>query len=133
MTVLVADDHDINRKLLRTLLTAEGYDVVEAADGNEALRFLQDVKEPVVGLIDWEMPQIEGIEVCRETRTLNPDMPLFLILVTVRDTKQDVVAGLQAGRERLYHQAVRQDRAARPRQDRQPDGRASANAHAARK
>ncbi len=97
MTVLVADDHDVNRKLLRTLLSAEGYEVIEAADGNEALAFLKTATKPVVGLIDWEMPQVEGIEVCRETRALNPDTPLFLILVTVRDTKQDVVAGLQAG------------------------------------
>jgi DNA-binding response OmpR family regulator len=97
MTVLVADDHDVNRKLLRTLLTAEGYEVIEAADGNEALAFLKTATNPVVGLIDWEMPQVEGIEVCRQTRALNPATPLFLILVTVRDTKQDVVTGLQAG------------------------------------
>jgi CheY-like chemotaxis protein len=97
MTVLVADDHDVNRKLLRTLLSADGYEVVEAANGNEALTFLKSATKPVVGLIDWEMPQVEGIEVCRQTRALNPETPLFLILVTVRDTKQDVVAGLQAG------------------------------------
>ena len=97
MTVLVADDHDVNRKLLRTLLSAEGYEVIEAANGNDALTFLNALKMPVVGLIDWEMPQVEGIEVCRQTRALNPETPLFLILVTVRDTKQDVVTGLQAG------------------------------------
>jgi sigma-B regulation protein RsbU (phosphoserine phosphatase) len=97
MTVLVADDHEINRKLLRTLLSAEGYEVVEAANGTDALQYLQSVRHPVVGLIDWEMPQIEGTEVCRQTRALNPDMPVFLILVTVRDTKKDVVTGLEAG------------------------------------
>jgi sigma-B regulation protein RsbU (phosphoserine phosphatase) len=97
MTVLVADDLDVNRKLLRTLLAADGYDVVEAANGKEALAFLKKAVEPVVGLIDWEMPQVEGIEVCRQTRELNPETPLFLILVTVRDSKQDVVTGLQAG------------------------------------
>ncbi len=97
MTVLVADDHDVNRKLLRALLSAEGYDVVEAANGTDALAILQAAQRPMVGLIDWEMPQIEGIEVCRKTRASNAAMPLFLILVTVRDSKQDVVAGLQAG------------------------------------
>lgn len=97
MTVLIADDHDVNRKLLRTLLSAEGYEVIEAANGNDALTFLKAARTPVVGLIDWEMPQVEGIEVCRQTRALNPETPLFLILVTVRDTKQDVVTGLQAG------------------------------------
>ena len=97
MTVLVADDHDVNRKLLRTLLSAEGYDVVEASNGTDALGILQKRTEPAVGLIDWEMPQVEGIEVCRRTRALESSVPLFLILVTVRDSKQDVVAGLQAG------------------------------------
>jgi DNA-binding response OmpR family regulator len=97
MNVLVADDHEVNRKLLRTLLSAEGYDVVEAANGTEALGFLQNAQRPVVGLIDWEMPQVEGIEVCRRARALGASVPLFLILVTVRDSKQDVVAGLQAG------------------------------------
>ena len=97
MNVLVADDHDINRKLLRTILAAEGYDVVEAANGVDALKILQNANCPMVGLIDWEMPQMEGIEVCQKARALANEVPLFLILVTVRDSKQDVVAGLQAG------------------------------------
>src|SRR5271163_3125078 len=97
MIVLVADDLDVNRKLLRTLLTADGYDVIEASDGTEALQILQGANGPIVGLIDWEMPQMEGIEVCRQARALSNSIPLFLILVTVRDSKQDVVAGLLSG------------------------------------
>ena len=97
MIVLVADDLDVNRRLLRSILTPEGYDVVEASNGQEALGVLREAREPIVGLIDWEMPQLEGVEVCRETRAANPETPLFLILVTVRDTKKDVVTGLQAG------------------------------------
>ena len=97
MTVLIADDHDINRKLLRTILTAEGYEVTEAANGIDALNILEAACSPMVGLIDWEMPQMEGIEVCRRARALGNTTPLFLILVTVRDSKQDVVAGLLSG------------------------------------
>jgi DNA-binding response OmpR family regulator len=97
MNVLVADDHDVNRKLLRTILAAEGYTVFEAGNGLDALKVLQEATHPVVGLIDWEMPQMEGIEVCRQARALATDVPLFLILVTVRDSKQDVVAGLLSG------------------------------------
>jgi phosphoserine phosphatase RsbU/P len=97
MTVLVADDHDVNRKLLRAILTTEGYDVVEAANGVDALNVLESSSAPIVGLIDWEMPQMEGIEVCRQARMLAKTHPLFLILVTVRDSKQDVVAGLLSG------------------------------------
>ena len=97
MTVLVADDHDVNRKLLRTILTAQGYEVIEAANGIDALNVLEASSTPVVGLIDWEMPEMEGIEVCRRARELPNAAPLFLVLVTVRDSKQDVVAGLLSG------------------------------------
>jgi len=97
MTVLIADDYDINRKLLRALLTTEKYEVIEAADGATALDLLKNTTEPVVGLIDWEMPGLEGIEVCRQARLIAGLPPLFLILVTVRDSKMDIVAGLQSG------------------------------------
>jgi CheY-like chemotaxis protein len=97
MIVLVADDLDINRKLLRSLLTTDGYEVVEAANGVEAFNILKTATGPVVGLIDWEMPQMEGIEVCRQTRARRGTPPIYLILLTVRDSKQDIVAGLQGG------------------------------------
>jgi len=97
MIVLVADDLDVNRKLLRTLLAAEGYDVIEASNGTDAFQILQGATGPIVGLIDWEMPEMEGIEVCRQTRALQDSPPIYLILLTVRDSKQDIVAGLQGG------------------------------------
>jgi len=97
MIVLIADDLDVNRKLLRTLLAAEGYNVVEASNGIEAFNVLQTATSPMVGLIDWEMPKMEGIEVCRQARALQETPPLYLILLTIRDSKQDIVAGLQGG------------------------------------
>jgi CheY-like chemotaxis protein len=97
MIVLVADDLDVNRKLLRTLLAADGYRVIEASNGVDAFNFIQGTTGPMVGLIDWEMPEMEGIEVCRQARALLELPPLYLILLTVRDSKQDIVAGLQAG------------------------------------
>jgi len=97
MTVLVADDHDVNRKLLHAIFTKAGYEVIQASNGTDALAVLQSATAPMVGIIDWEMPELEGIEVCRQARASNPTLPLFLIVVTVRDSKQDVVAGLEAG------------------------------------
>ncbi|HEY0257982.1 MAG TPA: response regulator, partial [Candidatus Methylacidiphilales bacterium] len=93
----IADDHDVNRKLLNAILSKAGYEVIEASNGVAALAVLQNATAPLVGLIDWEMPEMEGVEVCLQARTRKPAPPLFLILVTVRDTKQDVVAGLEAG------------------------------------
>jgi CheY-like chemotaxis protein len=97
MIVLVADDLDVNRKLLRTILTADGYDVIDAADGKEAFEIIQGATGPIVGLIDWEMPEMEGIEVCKRARALHDMPPIYLILLTVRDSKQDTVTGLNAG------------------------------------
>jgi phosphoserine phosphatase RsbU/P len=97
MIVLVADDLDINRKLLHTLLAADGYEVIEASNGIDAFSILQTATGPMVGLIDWEMPEMEGIEVCRQARALQGTPPLYLILLTVRDSKRDIVAGLQGG------------------------------------
>jgi DNA-binding response OmpR family regulator len=97
MTVLLADDNAMNRDLLRVIFSRQGYDLMEAANGVEALDILEKSPVPVVGLIDWEMPQMEGIEVCRRVRANKSPAPRFLILVTVRDSKRDVVAGLSAG------------------------------------
>ncbi len=97
MTILIADDRETNRKLLRAILRAEGYAVQEASDGGEALAALQAVSGPCVALIDWEMPVLPGIDVCRAARKQPNANLLFLIIVTVRDSSQDVVAGLEAG------------------------------------
>ena len=97
MTVLIADDNDVNRKLLYVILSKAGYDIIEAHNGAEALHILQNITSPLVGLIDWEMPEMEGVEACRQARACKTAPPMFLILVTVRDSKQDVVAGLEAG------------------------------------
>jgi len=97
VTILVADDHETNRKLLRVLLSAEGHDVREARDGGEVLAELRAATQPLVALIDWQMPVMPGIEVCREARKSANANLLFLILLTVRDHPRDVVDGLRAG------------------------------------
>jgi sigma-B regulation protein RsbU (phosphoserine phosphatase) len=97
VTILIADDVATNRMLLRAMLNAEGYNTIEASDGPEALAALLEATTPVVGLIDWEMPKMDGIEVCRQARLRSNAPPMFLLLVTVRNARQDIVLGLQAG------------------------------------
>lgn len=97
MTILIADDNATNRKLVRASLKAENYDLIEAENGKDALAVLENATGPVVGLIDWEMPGIDGIEVCRQSRLKKNAPPFFLILLTMRDTQQDIVTGLQSG------------------------------------
>ena len=97
MTILVADDHELNRKLLGALLSAKGYNVQLAKDGGEALAALKYASEPMVALLDWQMPVLSGIDVCRDARTGANANLLFLVIVTVRDSAEDIVAGLRAG------------------------------------
>lgn len=97
MNVLVADDDPASRHLLHSLLAAEHYKVTEAVDGNAALDVLLATRDPFVALIDWEMPGMEGTEVCRRVRELPNVQPIHLILLTARDAKSDVVTGLKTG------------------------------------
>jgi len=97
MKILIADDNRVNRNLLLALLDGQGAQIEEARDGVEALAAIKKMKVPFVGLIDWEMPEMEGPEVCQEARKLVGAPPMFLLLVTVRASKQDIVKGLKSG------------------------------------
>jgi DNA-binding response OmpR family regulator len=97
MKVLIADDHRENRALLQALLRGESYQTIEARNGEEALAELTKATEPIVALLDWQMPKMEGLDVCAAARRLPNPPPMFLFLVTVRDSKDDIVAGLRSG------------------------------------
>jgi DNA-binding response OmpR family regulator len=100
MKVLIADDDKISRKVLHQLLAAEGYEVIEALDGLQALEIFRRQTAPIIGIIDWLMPGLEGGEVCRQVRKMCAAYPHHLILLTVRDSQTDVVAGLQTSKRR---------------------------------
>jgi CheY-like chemotaxis protein len=97
VTILIADDMAANRQLLRSMLEPEGYTTIEVSDGLAALKVLQTTTTPILGLIDWEMPGLVGTEVCRQARRRVDGPPMFLILVTARDSRRDIVTGLQTG------------------------------------
>jgi sigma-B regulation protein RsbU (phosphoserine phosphatase) len=97
MNVLIADDDLASRQLLHSILAGEHYTVTEVDNGNSALEVLASAQDPFVALIDWEMPGMEGPQVCRRTRELSNVQPIHLILLTARDAKSDVVEGLRTG------------------------------------
>ena len=97
MKVLIADDDLTSRNLLRQVLVRWGYDVVVAVDGVEAWERLQEADAPRLAILDWMMPGLDGVEVCRLVRQLGTTMPPYLILLTARGGKGDIVAGLEGG------------------------------------
>jgi DNA-binding response OmpR family regulator len=97
MKVLIAEDDSISRRLLQAALAKWGYDVVVTTDGQEAWRILQGPEPPALLILDWLMPHMDGIEICREARRTNALKSAYIILLTSRGSKEDIVQGLEAG------------------------------------
>jgi phosphoserine phosphatase RsbU/P len=97
MKVLIAEDDPVSRRLLEATLNKFGYEVVLASDGAEAWAVLQREDPPSLAILDWMMPQIDGVEICRRVRNLPTATPPYLVLLTAKDQKTDVVVGLDAG------------------------------------
>ncbi len=97
MKVLVAEDDATSRRLLQRVLAQWGYEVTVTSDGAEAWKALQDAKAPRLAILDWMMPGLDGVELCRRVRELDAPNPPYIILLTAREGKQDIVTGLDAG------------------------------------
>jgi len=95
--ILIADDDDVLRHVLQATLSKWGYQVVIARNGLEAWRILQAEDAPKLAILDWIMPGMDGIEVCREIRKRVHEPYIYLILLTAKDRKKDVVAGMDSG------------------------------------
>ena len=94
--ILVAEDDPLTRRLLETILTKAGYQVISAQNGAEALRILNGSFFPIV-ITDWMMPETDGLELCRAIRKVNFPGYIFIIIITANDSKDDIISGLQAG------------------------------------
>ena len=97
MHVLIADDEATSRHLIKVTLGGWGFDVLVAVDGEEALRVLKGSCPPEIALLDWMMPGVDGLEVCRRVRATMPNATTYIILVTARGGLANVVQGLEAG------------------------------------
>ncbi len=109
MRVLIAEDDLTSRLLLKKVLEKWGYDVIVTTNGAEAWELLQSDDAPRLAILDWMMPEMDGVEVCRRVRTRETVRPLYLILLTALGDKDSVVTGLEAGADdyvgKPYHQA----------------------------
>ena len=96
MRVLIVDDDEIALELLSEALSGAGYNVTAAHNGVEALEILRTGLYRIV-ISDWEMPEMNGIELCRRIRERSFASYVYIILVTSRDSTEHVVQGLDAG------------------------------------
>lgn len=97
MRILIAEDDPISRRVLSATLRKNGYDVIETCDGEQALDALRAPDAPRLAVLDWMMPGIDGAEVCRRVRADDTMPYAYLLLLTARGEKDDIVGGLDAG------------------------------------
>lgn len=97
MKILLADDEPIARTMLEHWLAGWGYEVTLARDGESALQALKDDPELRLLVVDWVMPKKDGIEVCKAIRNGPQEPYVYIVLLTAKDDKSDIIAGLDAG------------------------------------
>ena len=96
IAILLAEDDPVTRMLMTRFLTKAGYTVDAVADGAEALEHMSQRYYPIL-VTDWEMPEMNGVELCKAMRNLQLDGYVYALLLTARNAKQHIILGLEAG------------------------------------
>jgi len=97
MKMLIAEDDSVTRRMLEAMRVKWGYEVVVTCDGTEAWQVLQREDAPQLAILDWMMPGMDGVEVCRKVRTKESGSYVYIVLLTTKERREDIVAGLKAG------------------------------------
>lgn len=97
MRILVAEDDPVSCRVLTANLTNWGHEVVITRNGLDALQILQTDGAPLLAVLDWMMPGLDGVEVCRRLRKENRGSSVYIILLTALNRKEDLIEGLGAG------------------------------------
>lgn len=97
MKILIAEDDFTSRSVLTTILTRRGYEVTETVDGMQALKAMEKPDAPRLVILDWMMPEMDGIEVCRRIRAIETQWPPYIIILTTKGEKTDIIQGLETG------------------------------------
>jgi sigma-B regulation protein RsbU (phosphoserine phosphatase) len=107
--VLLAEDELVTRRLLEAQMTRAGYEVVSVSDGLRAWEALQAPDAPALVVLDWSMPGLDGPDICRRLRAATKNSYTYMLLVTARNAKADVVEGLSAGADDFISKPVDPD------------------------
>jgi diguanylate cyclase (GGDEF)-like protein len=97
MRILVAEDDPVSLRLLQACLVEWGYQVTSATEGHKALEVLHSPDSPRLAILDWIMPGMDGVEVCREVRKRNKKPYIYILMLTAKVRKQDIVESLESG------------------------------------
>ena len=97
MKILIAEDDGTSRLLLETTLKKWGHEVVSTRDGNEAWTAIKAEDAPQLAILDWMMPETDGLELCQRIRADSSLQGTYVIMLTARDSSSDLVEGLEAG------------------------------------
>jgi two-component system cell cycle response regulator len=106
VNVLIAEDNPGFRQVLDRMLKKWGYDVVTASNGLEAWEMLQGPDAPRLAILDWMMPKLDGVEVCRRVREQNQEPYIYILLLTAKDTSEELVEGMDAGADDYLRKPV---------------------------
>ena len=106
MRILIADDDSATRFMLKDITAQWGYDVVEAADGQEAYSVLSGQDSPQLALLDWMMPGMDGPEICSRVRQADGLLFIYMIILTIKSEKKDLAAALDAGADDFLSKPV---------------------------
>lgn len=97
MQVLIADDDVVLRLALKAHLERWAFEVTECADGTSAWQALQTPMPPPIAILDWEMPGVDGVNLCRDLRATPLLSGTYVILLTGKENRRDVISGLESG------------------------------------
>lgn len=106
MKALIAEDNPGFRLAVERLLKKWGYDVVTAANGLEAWEILRRDDPPRLAILDWMMPSLDGVEVCRRVREQNKEPYIYILLVTAKDTPEELIEGMEAGADEYLRKPI---------------------------
>lgn len=97
MKILIAEDDFTSRLMLKEIFEQWGYKVILTEDGEKAWEILKKPGAPRIAVLDWVMPGMDGVEVCKRVKAMEGEDPIYIILLTGRSSKGDIVRGFEAG------------------------------------
>ena len=108
MKLLIAEDDNNTRLLLYFALKKFGYEVVQAKNGEDAWEQLQQDDPPKILILDWMMPKMDGIEVCKNVRKQTGGQPPYIIILTSKNAPEDIIEALHAGADEFLTKPINQ-------------------------